>query len=346
MRSPYPDQTIQKFQLEAGQPRNIRLDPYEVLVFDANTTQLLATLRTATTPSMMGFTIDQKFLLVGNNDSQLVNMYDLDALKAVQPIVLPGGHYGRSIAASNAKLLVLARNELGSVPATIDTVTLGGYSASALASLGDYKNSVSATSVLSPSPNGATIMMASPDGNVMLYSAASDNFTVSRKDLTALSGAFASSAYNTYVIGNTVFNASLVPQSTLSTSTGATASGFYFLNQGGYLVTATTASGPGTIQNLSSLQTTTVKATAMVEAPLLPSASSTSSSSSSSSSTGSGSRLMKALPWPIANRRPPLPQSLIFPMSLVPETGLEPEPVYGMVAFSDHAVPSYRTSCP
>jgi len=36
MRSPYPDQTIQKFQLEAGQPRNIRLDPYEVLVFDAN----------------------------------------------------------------------------------------------------------------------------------------------------------------------------------------------------------------------------------------------------------------------------------------------------------------------
>jgi len=130
-------------------------------------------------------------------------------------------------------------------------------------------------------------MMASPDGNVMLYSAASDNFTVSRKDLTALSGAFASSAYNTYVIGNTVFNASLVPQSTLSTSTGATASGFYFLNQGGYLVTATTASGPGTIQNLSSLQTTTVKATAMVEAPLLPSASST--SSSSSSSTGSGS---------------------------------------------------------
>jgi uncharacterized protein (TIGR03437 family) len=267
----------------------IRQDKNQLQVYDGTSTQLTATLRTATTPTMMAFTIDQKYLLVGSNDSQLVTMYDLDALKAVQPIVLPGGHYGRSIAASNAKLLVLARNELGSVPATIDTVTLGSYSASALASLGDYTNSVSATAVLSPSPNGATIMMASPDGNVMLYSAASDNFTVSRKDLTALSGAFASSAYNTYVIGNTVFNASLVPQSTLSTATGATASGFYFLNQGGYLVTAATASGPGTIQNLSSLQTTTVKATAMVEAPLLPSAGSTSSSSSSSSSTGSGS---------------------------------------------------------
>ena len=35
LRSPYPDQTVQKLQLEAGQPRNVRLDPYEVLVFDA-----------------------------------------------------------------------------------------------------------------------------------------------------------------------------------------------------------------------------------------------------------------------------------------------------------------------
>ena len=67
-------------------------------------------------------------------------------------------------------------------------------------------------------------MVAGPDGNVLLYDAQSDNFTVSRKDMVALSGAFASSAYNTYVIGGTVFNASLVPQSTLSVPTGAKAS--------------------------------------------------------------------------------------------------------------------------
>jgi hypothetical protein len=36
LRSPYPDQPIQKFQLEAGQSWNVRLEPYEVLVFDAN----------------------------------------------------------------------------------------------------------------------------------------------------------------------------------------------------------------------------------------------------------------------------------------------------------------------
>jgi hypothetical protein len=36
LRSSYADQTIQKFQLEAGQSWNVRLEPYEVLVFDAN----------------------------------------------------------------------------------------------------------------------------------------------------------------------------------------------------------------------------------------------------------------------------------------------------------------------
>jgi uncharacterized protein (TIGR03437 family) len=251
----------------------VRQDKNQVQVYDGTSTKLINTFRTATTPSSMGFTIDQKYLLVGNNDSNLVNMYDLDSLQpALYPIALPGGHYGRSIAASNKQLLILARNELGAVPATIDTVTLGNFSASALTSLGDWKNSVSATGVLSPSPNGATIMMASPDGNVMLYDAQADNFTVSRQDFKALSGAYASSAYNTYVIGNTVFNASLVPQGTISVPKGSTASGFYFQNQGGYLATAATSSGPGTIQNLANLQNTAVAPTSMIEAPLLPTA--------------------------------------------------------------------------
>ena len=37
----------------------------------------------------------------------------------------------------------------------------------------------------------------------MLYDANADTFTVSRKDLTALAGAYAASSYNTYVVGNT-----------------------------------------------------------------------------------------------------------------------------------------------
>jgi hypothetical protein len=36
LSSPYRDQRVQSLQLEAGQPRNLRLEPFEVLVFDAN----------------------------------------------------------------------------------------------------------------------------------------------------------------------------------------------------------------------------------------------------------------------------------------------------------------------
>jgi uncharacterized protein (TIGR03437 family) len=106
----------------------------------------------------------------------------------------------------------------------------------------------------------------------MLYDAQSDNFTVSRKDFSALSGAYASSAYNTYVIGNVVFNASLVPQGTLSLPTGATASGFNFQTQGGYLVAAANAAGPGAIQNVSTLLGAAPAPTSMIEAPRLPTA--------------------------------------------------------------------------
>jgi uncharacterized protein (TIGR03437 family) len=257
----------------------LRADKNQLQVYDANTTQLVTTLRTATTPSSMGFTIDKKYLLVGNNDSEMVNMYDLDAMKATKfPIILPGGHYGRSIAASNKQLLILSRNEFGGVPASIDTVTLGTFSASMLTTLGDWKNSVSPQGVLSPSPNGANIMMASPDGNVMLYDAQADNFTVSRQDFKALSGAYASSAYNTYVIGNSVFNASLNPVTTFNLSKGSTASGFYFIDKGGYLVTAATSAGPGAIQNLSNPLSPLAQApTSIIEAPLLPSSQSVSS---------------------------------------------------------------------
>src|SRR5581483_5750666 len=108
--------------------------------------------------------------------------------------ILPGGHYGRSIAASNSQLLVLARDE-GSGKGIIDTVSLLNYSATALTNLGIYQNQVAPNGVLTASPNGANVLYASPDGNIMLYSAAANSFTVSRKDVTTLSGAFAASNY-------------------------------------------------------------------------------------------------------------------------------------------------------
>jgi hypothetical protein len=98
-------------------PRNrfyvLRQDMNQLLVFDGSSNSLLATLRTSTSPTMMSLSADTNFLLVGHNDSQLVRVYDLNALVEAQssPIVLPGGHFARSIAQSNASTLVLARNE-------------------------------------------------------------------------------------------------------------------------------------------------------------------------------------------------------------------------------------------
>src|SRR5215467_8801809 len=78
----------------------LRQDKNQVLVYDSNTYNLIATLRTGNTPISLAITFDRKFLLVGNDNSQIANRYDLDSLTAVQPILFPLGHYPRSIAVS------------------------------------------------------------------------------------------------------------------------------------------------------------------------------------------------------------------------------------------------------
>lgn len=248
----------------------LRQDLNQLLVFDASTNQKITTLRTATTPTMMSMTNDGKYLLVGHDNSQFVTVYDLNAMQAVSPIVLPGGHYGRSVAASNQALLVLARDE-GSGTGVIDRVNFASRTATALPSLGIFSNEVSPTGVLTASPNGRNILMVQPDGTVMVYSADADTFTVGRKDFASLQGAFAASSYDTYIVGNNMFNASLVPQGSMNASSGVT-SGFSFTGQGGYRVTASSQATAGVIQNLPTLTSAQMNPTAMVEAPLLPTA--------------------------------------------------------------------------
>ena len=264
----------------------LRSDKNQLLVFDAGSNQLLTTLRTATTPSMMAMTNDQSELLVGHNDSQLVMVYDLNALAPLPPVVLPGGHYARSIASSNGATLVLARDE-GTGKGAIDSISVAAGYGTELPSLGVYSNSVSPTGVLSGTPNGANILMASPDGNVMLYSAQSNTFTTSRQDFTSLAGAFAASSYGQYVVGNNVFNSSLVPVGTLNVS-GGNPSGFTFSGQGGYLATAASAGGPGVIQNMASLTANAVRPVSLVEAPLLPTAAVTTGKGSTGNTGAAG----------------------------------------------------------
>jgi len=246
----------------------LRQDRNELRAYDGSTNQMIVALRTNTTPTMMAMTTDGNYLLVANDNSELVSVYDLNALQAVQPIVLPGGHYGHSVATSNNAILVLANNNANNT-GVIDTVNFAARSATQLPTLGIFQNQLSVTAVLTGSPNGNNILVADPGGAVMLYSATANTFTVARKDLPALSGAFAASSYDSFVIGSNVFNSSLVPQGTLAASSGVT-SGFAFTGRGGYQLTAASVSTAGVITNLPALNSPQVSPTAIVEAPVLP----------------------------------------------------------------------------
>jgi hypothetical protein len=77
------------------------------------------------------------------------------------------------------------RNASKGGPGLIDRIDFAARRAIELPDLGIYTNNVNPSGVLAPAPNGGTILAAMPDGNVMLYDANADTFTVSRKDYAA-----------------------------------------------------------------------------------------------------------------------------------------------------------------
>jgi uncharacterized protein (TIGR03437 family) len=255
-----------------------RQDRNQVLVYDGATAKLITTLRTMPTPTGMAITQDNKYLLVANANSQLVNQFDLDALQPVPPIRLMGLYYsdfGRSIAVSNSAILALSRDgHTGDGDVTVlDLVNKVNIP---MATLGPWTNdsaAVSPKSVLAASANGAYILMAGPDGRVYLYSAAAGSFVAARQDYTALSGSYGASSYDDFVVGSAYLNSSLVPMGALNTA-GGDPSGFTFVDQNntasGYLTTAPNSASPGTIQLFSPLASASESPIPMVEAPLLP----------------------------------------------------------------------------
>ena len=244
----------------------VRQDKNQVLVFDGSTYAQIAVLRTGNTPTQMAITFDRRYLLVGNDNSQLASVFDLETLEPQAPIVFPGGHYPRSLASSGGAILAASR--VAGPKHTIDRVDWSTRSAVTLPSLGVYENTVALNTVLVATPNGSSIMAAQSDGNVLLYNANVDNFTVSRKDFTALSGAFGASSYDAFVVGNYLLNASLVPAKKFESATGDP-SGFAFVDQFGLRTTSAGSSSPGVIQRADLSSGDGARATRMVESPLL-----------------------------------------------------------------------------
>ena len=250
----------------------IRQDKNQVLVYDsAAPNNAPVILPTFNTPTQMAITLDRKYLLVGHNDSQLAYRYDLDTLTPVGPIVFPVGHYPRSIAVSGVETLVVAEP-----PDMIDVVDMNTLTASPRPSLGAYINSVPGAT-LTASPNGATILAAMPDGNLLVYSTgtAPATFVLSRKDFSALNGAFAVSNYGIFMADHYLFNESLVQIAPVVTAEDSS-SGFAFLDQDGVFI-GVRPGGSGYIQRVIRASAGNVGQSpgpqplpvGMVEAPLL-----------------------------------------------------------------------------
>ena len=173
------------------------------------TTLQTATLRTCTLPKSMAETFDGNTLLVGCDNAHVMSAFDLNTLQAMPYINTLNG-YVQSVAISNNAILAVMRDGAGGPP-YIASIDLTVRAASTLPSLGVWQNQVLLDTVLMASPNGATILVASADGTTYLYDATVGSFTVSRKQSSALSGAYAASAYGQYVVGNSLLNSSLVP---------------------------------------------------------------------------------------------------------------------------------------
>jgi uncharacterized protein (TIGR03437 family) len=244
----------------------LRQDKNQVLVFDGSNSARVATLRTCAKPMSMAVTFDRQSLLVGCDRSHFVNVFDLETLEPQQSIRMQNGDYVQSLATSNRAILAATRSSSGGDNAVhkLDLVT---RTSTKLPSLGVFENKMALNTVLSGAPNGSTILFASADGNLMLYDANVDSFTVSRKDFGSLGGSYAASSFDQYVVGNYLLNRSLVRVATFESGSGQ-ASGFAFVDNEGLRTTAASSSAPGIIQRVNATGAG-IRATRMTEAPLL-----------------------------------------------------------------------------
>jgi uncharacterized protein (TIGR03437 family) len=244
----------------------LRQDTNQVLVYDGTTFTQIAALRTYNTPKSMAITFDRRWLLVGNDNSHFVNVFDLETLQADRPIRV--GDYVQSLAASSRTILAATRSASGG-DNKIHRLDLGSRSSVALPTLGAFQNKIVVNTAMAASANGRSILIAQADGTLMLYNAVQDAFTVSRKETTPLLGAYAASNFDQYVVGNALLNSSLVPIARMESDSGRS-SGFAFIDDRmGFRINALNGSAPGVLQRVEVSTGAVTRPTRTIEAPML-----------------------------------------------------------------------------
>jgi uncharacterized protein (TIGR03437 family) len=245
----------------------LRQDNNTVLVFDASNNTQIATLRTYNVPTSMAITADFNLLLVGHRESQTLAEFDLNSLQSLPYVKTSagGGNVVRSLAVSSGKILAAAVDftNIGHVL----SIDLKSRLATQLATLGDWVNTISTDAVVAASPDLSKILVAGSDGNVFLYDAGVDTFTISRQDVTSLSGAYAA-GNGMYVAGKNILDAELVPVAALNAAAGSS-SGFAFLGGGGVWTLAPNSASAGVMERIDTGSGAASTAVATVEASLL-----------------------------------------------------------------------------
>ncbi len=226
----------------------IRQDKNQVLVYNSTTLQPVATLRTGNTPVKMSITTDQQYLIVGNDNSQIANVFDLNTLQPSAPILFPFGHYPRTIGVSLTDIFATIRPAGG--PDVVDRIDFANRVANPPASLGIYKNSLSsANGALAESPGNRSLLLVLPDGNVVLYDASVATWVSSRQDLKSLGGAYGAFSNNLFLADINLLDIALVPIGQFSSATGSSSGMGLAERVNAYLrTTAQSPSGPGLIE--------------------------------------------------------------------------------------------------
>lgn len=242
-----------------------RQDKNLILVYDATSYQQIASFRTGNTPVGMTITADNNYLVVGNDNSQIDNVYDLNAMQPAGIVLLTPGLYGRSLAtASNGQIFQIVRSATTltapyppCATACVVSLNLASGLATPPATLGIFANSLSSPNgILAASPDNNTILMALPDGTVALYDATAGQWVASRQDFHSLGGAAGAFTDNQFLVDNHVLDAALVPAVDLENTSGSS-SGIALASGAGLRTTTSAANNPGFIErvDMTSFQT-------------------------------------------------------------------------------------------